>query len=813
MEGGRYHQSRVRSPGGKACLRLYERRVAQNRAWDWDHPALGAEAFSPWDCPSQTGSPPSYREDTPPSYVANKYDVRGNMTHTHNTHTHYHGTSGLDILLASVATSALHDSAERIPLPVCHPETRRKYLDELKSWANSTNSGGSLLWLHGSAGMGKSVIAQAFAEECSKNKRTFASFFFKRGDPKRGNSSHLFTTLAYQLALSLPHLRAVIQQAVEMDPLVASRTPCVQAHKLVFEPLQFQTPELPIIIIIDGLDECGASQSQGRILRLLVDAMEKNTVHAHILITSRPGPHLREAFELGENLHSSRMELSADDAAYDDVHRFLRGAFSTIHDLSLQRGIDLGSRWPPPCVIRELAHRSGGAFIYASTVIHYIMDEFSHPATQLESVLKLDPESIAPLDDLYRTILSSLRSNQRLRQILYAICSDEWADPEDIDIIFSAPKGTTRLALRPLHSLLSVPPVAVPGGYHGYIIVLHSTFKDFLYDSLRSGDWCISTPSLKTDHVQMLLCVLSSESSSNNKRHGQLINWLCTHLRNMDGDGNLSEKFSNQSLQKHLFRYPFGPWPENATGYSRDVRNLFQELHVVSNLGQNMHITPSSSLLVPTLQFDSVYQSILAGSPQLCKVLNALRVWDDLGEVLRLYNLGYEIFQPFIAHRQVLALPFPNGDSPVDFIANQSRAGALCLDHKDIQEELWLSYFRGVNMFLQGQDFWVKWEQLSFFHPDHLSPAIATELQKLDISQVCSMAAADDQLHREFHEAALQMGGLENILIGLKDANVESRIIQCWENQKLRIFQCEEAHHLLPEDFNLLHKSDEGKLG
>jgi hypothetical protein len=75
-------------------------------------------------------------------------------------------TTGIDILRRAVAIEALHNSGERFPEPACHPRTRTSILEELKLWSLVTDTESSLLWLHGSAGVGKSAIAQNFAGGC-----------------------------------------------------------------------------------------------------------------------------------------------------------------------------------------------------------------------------------------------------------------------------------------------------------------------------------------------------------------------------------------------------------------------------------------------------------------------------------------------------------------------------------------------------------------------------------------------------------------------------------------------------------------------
>ncbi|KAJ7450146.1 hypothetical protein FB451DRAFT_1005269, partial [Mycena latifolia] len=83
---------------------------------------------------------------------------------------------------------------------------------------------------------GKSAIAQMFAGDCHEQGRLGASFFFRRGHAKRGTWHGLFTTLAYQLAMSVPEFLLPVQQAVEADKLVAGRATTVQFHQLIEEP-------------------------------------------------------------------------------------------------------------------------------------------------------------------------------------------------------------------------------------------------------------------------------------------------------------------------------------------------------------------------------------------------------------------------------------------------------------------------------------------------------------------------------------------------------------------------------------------------
>ncbi|KAJ7098979.1 hypothetical protein C8R44DRAFT_716888, partial [Mycena epipterygia] len=266
---------------------------------------------------------------------------------------------------------ALHDSGERFPEPACHPGTRTNILDQLRSWSINTNPESMLLWLPGSAGMGKSAIAQMFAGECHKQRRLGASFFFRRGHPKRGTWDGLITTIAYQLAKSVPGFLSPLQQAMEADKLIVGRAIPVQFQQLLVEPFRHITiPQIIPVIVIDGLDECADHTVQQQILRLFIGSIRAHQLPIRLLIISRPEPHLREMLERQEILDICYpLALSADGSAYEDIRIYLRDEFSRIHCDYTARGINLGAVWPAPDAVNHLVKKSSGIFIYATTVI------------------------------------------------------------------------------------------------------------------------------------------------------------------------------------------------------------------------------------------------------------------------------------------------------------------------------------------------------------------------------------------------------------------------------------------------------------
>ncbi|KAJ6530506.1 hypothetical protein DFH09DRAFT_150107 [Mycena vulgaris] len=295
-------------------------------------------------------------EPPPPAFPHNpprtSNSVAGNMTQLNVTS---HGESGLDILYRRVVVEALHSSGERFPEPACHPGTRTAVLEQLNSWSIHATEG-AVIWLNGSAGIGKSAIAQMFAGKCQTQGRLGSSFFFKRGHQKRGTWDGLFTTIVPTCDCNTwtcsPH-----SAGSRGRQLVGGRAMPLQFRQLILEPFQ-QTTSLEFlpVIVVDGLDECYDHKVQQQILRLFIESIREKQLPIRLLICSRPEPHLRERVRCGS------LVLSADRSAYEDIRTFLQDKFFTIHSEYQGIGIPLGDPWPSPDALGiDIVTRTAGS--------------------------------------------------------------------------------------------------------------------------------------------------------------------------------------------------------------------------------------------------------------------------------------------------------------------------------------------------------------------------------------------------------------------------------------------------------------------
>ncbi|KAJ6574412.1 hypothetical protein B0H19DRAFT_1124418 [Mycena capillaripes] len=483
-----------------------ERRYAVSRRDSFatsQHPSLGGDA-SP-----ATGSEAPRHDHHIVSGSRLQKEPQTNITVGGNVnHIQRYGETGLHILHNASARDAFHDSAERSPQPKCHPETRKKMLEDLWNWASSDDPRSGVLWLYGPAGAGKSAIAQSLCQKLEQAGRFGGGFFFKRGDPSRGNAKRLFPTLAYQLALLKgSHLHRAISRRVEENPSILDRSLSGQLQELIIEPCRKSPDARHLVLVIDGLDECDRQHVQQEVLDAIGNCIAGGRLPLRFLIASRPEPHIGEIFRSPclKTVHRPLNVLQS----FDDVRRYLVDEFARVHTQHDETMATVPAPWPPQRVIEHLVQKSSGYFIYASTVVKFIDDKNFRPTERLEIIMGLaEPELGSPfasLDQLYIQILSSAPQRPQLLRILTVMMSEFNLDVDHIEQLLRRKAGDARLTLRDLHSLLMV---------DARITVHHASFRDFLHDPTRSGPFYVGSSQHRDNLVRDILKAFSHECDS-----------------------------------------------------------------------------------------------------------------------------------------------------------------------------------------------------------------------------------------------------------------------------------------------------------
>ena len=376
----------------------------------------------------------------------------------------------------------------------CLKGTRKDVLWVIEDWLKGERNQ-RVFWLSGLAGTGKSTIAQTVAETAFADGKLGASFFCSRDFQDRSNLRPIFPTLAFQLAYQYPGFREELVQVLKTRPDVRRESLSSQMEKLVVGPLK--ASGIPTLIIIDALDECKDDEPASAILSVLSRYVD-GIPNVKFFITGRPEPRIRSGFRL-ESLRPVTEVLKLHEVKPEVVDSDIRLFFRVqLSNLAKNRSdIDLTEDWPASSDIEILCKKAAGFFLYASTVVKFVVSRDDNPVESLTLITSLPQSTVeegkSGVDQLYTKILQ-----QAFR--------DVHTDEHQQYLYFRAVVGTIllifnplsirglsellgygthhiRSTTRPLHSLLLVPDSA-----EDPIHIFHKSFPDFLLDPSRCTD-------------------------------------------------------------------------------------------------------------------------------------------------------------------------------------------------------------------------------------------------------------------------------------------------------------------------------------
>ena len=410
----------------------------------------------------------------------------------------------------------MRDSADRDPPPRCHPGTREKATEDIVRWIEEPNPSSNVLWVNGRAGVGKSALMQKIAE---LGLVYFGGcFFFRRGAPGCNVKDHLFSTLAYQLAMNVDGMLEPVDRAMMWDFSLPKMSAAVQLKRLIIEPMRLlPIPLSPPIIIIDGLDECEALNSQRDILTLIGQVAMDPSVTIRFIIASRPEHQICDMFNK-EPLFSKTRRLVLDEG-YDtaaDIERYLRDKFEEIYSSNRDIMPDVKSPWPLKDHLQTLVWRASGQFIYAATAIKFVDSDtdFHTPEEKLNIILNygsMQGSAFSELDHLYTQILLEYSDSEVLVHTLGVILVFEDVSshtylgqrvhsPATIAAVTGLGEAKLQRVLRALQSVTEIRNDPVfddandnePNGTNIQLVKLsHRSFHDFLTDKARAGPYFI----------------------------------------------------------------------------------------------------------------------------------------------------------------------------------------------------------------------------------------------------------------------------------------------------------------------------------
>jgi len=372
------------------------------------------------------------------------------------------------------------------------------------------------------AGTGKSTISRTTARKWYEEGRLGASFFFSRGG---GEVSKFVTTIAIQLATNVPTLHQFICDAITEQGDIASWSLRDQWQQLVLGPLSkldANRRRASYVLVVDALDECDDENKIRIILQLLAEAQSLKRVRLQVFLTSRPEVPIRHGFyQMSKTEHRDFVLHNVPSTIVNhDIYLFLEYNLEII-----RQEWSLGANWPGEVVLRQLVHKSGGLFIWAATACRFINEGEEFAEDRLDEILEGTGFEGTPeqhLDQIYLTVLQSsipntfrlpekVRLYARQRRILGSIAVLLSPLPAaSLAKIISISGTQVMQTLERLQAILEVPKDVA-----GFLRLHHPSFRDFLLNKDRCGDFWVDEKEahqiLATSCIQLMSQTLKKD--------------------------------------------------------------------------------------------------------------------------------------------------------------------------------------------------------------------------------------------------------------------------------------------------------------
>ncbi|KAJ3326875.1 hypothetical protein HDU76_012553 [Blyttiomyces sp. JEL0837] len=356
--------------------------------------------------------------------------------------------------------------------------TRLWAITEIHQWLQDNTN--SLLWLMGSAGLGKSILAYLASQNMPHGYILGSVSFCKHDDDTTKYAIRMVSTIAFDLANKLHQYRDfLISQMDNNSNANISDMPSTAFERLIINGLrEIRTPAQSVVIIIDALDQVGKQGDPIRddFLQLIRDKMSHLPSWVRVFITSRPEPDIFKA------LHSVNcMVLLPDDKNnLDDINVFVKHQLT--NKLSVNEEMD---KEKLAHLVECIANEVSGIFQNARLVCDALTetsyqswDEVLHLARDFDGVmdkicLRVLNEA---LDGADRTAIG------QFQKVMGVVVTAQ--EPLHQDIIAklagltSAEVGGIVLKVR---AILNI--------NNGVVNVLHKSLKDFF----SSPDRCMNT--------------------------------------------------------------------------------------------------------------------------------------------------------------------------------------------------------------------------------------------------------------------------------------------------------------------------------
>ena len=286
------------------------------------------------------------------------------------------------------------EKRKNLRLQTSSPPTWVFDLPKFNSWLDvNTTDRAKMLWLSGTTGFGKSVIAAYVTNELTRRFPSIpVTFFFCKDNEFLRDAHNIMRTFLYQITVHSPSARAHIKKIWQAEDEFQELSEIEVENffnAVIVDSLRLSaTSADTIFFVLDGINECPRNSCVGILtfLKLL-----QNCPRLHIFLTSQPTTDIIETIPASSriDLHKSNNQDTIDTYIKTQLTSYpeLRSHFEYVNVNPLDFFLE----------------KHKGMFLWVSTVLKYLRDTDSDD--DFESMLSEVPDT---MNGLYQEGLKRL---------------------------------------------------------------------------------------------------------------------------------------------------------------------------------------------------------------------------------------------------------------------------------------------------------------------------------------------------------------------------------------------------------------------
>ena len=214
-----------------------------------------------------------------------------------------------------------------------HPGTREWLFTKVDNWFTEQES--KVFVLTAGPGVGKSVLAAKVIDAYIEKESLAACHFCKFNDSSLSDPLKMIQSLASQMCDSVKGFKEKLLEQLKRPNTVKNLQDAFRVY--LKEPLQHLPENKPMLVVIDGLDECESDQ-RIELLNVLANEFSKLPPWVKVLVTSRPEMNVLEKLnsleymEIATDKNNEEDTDNEDTNNEEDIKLYLRSHLPTISE-------------------------------------------------------------------------------------------------------------------------------------------------------------------------------------------------------------------------------------------------------------------------------------------------------------------------------------------------------------------------------------------------------------------------------------------------------------------------------------------------